>query len=102
LRASGQHLQLEGSAQKYGKMLKYIISEVSHLPYSPDFVLCNFFFFPKLKAKLWRFYSRVCNWKVTRKLGAILKEFQACLQKWQDLWNQAIHWQTTLKRINFS
>jgi hypothetical protein len=75
-------------------LAKHSIPVVPHPPSSPDFALCDFFLFPRLKSTLKekRFQDVVeIQLNMTRQLQAIPKQvYQTCTEKWKDRWNRYI------------
>jgi len=73
------------------------IPVLSHPPYSPDLVPCNFYLFPKLKSKLkGHHFGKMENIQkiVTDELHTLKKnDFQYCYDQWKKSWNHCVTFQ---------
>jgi hypothetical protein len=71
-----------------------LITEIEHLPCSPDLALNDFGLFPKMKSALkGQIFQDTEDTKknVIKALRAIpLQEFQKCFQQWQHHWAKCI------------
>ena len=86
-------------------LAQHNITMLPHPPYSPDFALCDFFLFPKLKTHLkGHHFGTFENVQAaaTRALNNISTEdFLHCYEEWQQQWNRCIHHkEPILKGIN--
>ena len=75
-------------------LVKHHITQVTHPPYSSDFMSCDFWLFPKLKSPLkrkWFQNVREIQENMTGQLMAIpMNDFAECFEQWKRHWENCV------------
>jgi hypothetical protein len=75
-------------------LAKYKMAVIPHPPYSPNFMPCDFFLFPKMKLKLKEFRFDTTE-EIQAELQIVLdtltkKDFQEAFHEWRRQWDQCL------------